>query len=202
MPLNLKIQYTLSRIRQFYQYYNGNVYVSFSGGKDSTVLLALARKMYPNINAVFIDTGLEFPEIRNFIKSIDNVTWLKPKIPFNKVIEKYGFPVISKEVSQQIFEIRNTKSFDLKNKRLYGDCNGNGKLSNKWKYLIDSPFKISSKCCDVMKKAPIKIYEEKTGRKPIIGTMAVESNLRKMNYLKNGCNTFEINRPKSLPISF
>ena len=54
------------------------VYVSFSGGKDSTVLLDLARRAYPDIEAVFCDTGLEYPEIREFIRSKENVTWIHP----------------------------------------------------------------------------------------------------------------------------
>ena len=51
----------------------------FSGGKDSTVLLDLVRKLYPGIVAVFVDTGLEYPEIREFVKRFENVEWLKPK---------------------------------------------------------------------------------------------------------------------------
>lgn len=43
---------------------------------------------------------------------------------------------------------------------------------SKHKYLVDAPFKISHKCCDVMKKGVSKKYEKDTGLKPIIGTMA------------------------------
>lgn len=55
------------------------VYVSFSGGKDSTVLLNICRKLYLDIQAVFLDTWLEFPEIREFVKTFDNVAFIKPK---------------------------------------------------------------------------------------------------------------------------
>ena len=79
------------------------VYVSFSGGKDSTVLLDIARRLYPDIKAVFIDTGLEYPEIRQFVKQFDNVDWLKPRITFRQVIERYGYPFISKEVSECVY---------------------------------------------------------------------------------------------------
>ena len=103
MPLPVKIRMTQNRIRAWVDYYGQDgVYVSFSGGKDSTVLLHIVREMYPNIPAVFVDTGLEFPEIRNFVKKFDNVTWLKPKMNFKQVIEKYGYPFISKEVSECI----------------------------------------------------------------------------------------------------
>ena len=103
LPLNLKIRMTQQRIRDWVNYYGEDgVYASFSGGKDSTVLLDIARKMYPGIKAVFVDTGLEYPEIRNFVKSFDNVDWLKPKMVFKDVIKKYGYPFISKEVSEAV----------------------------------------------------------------------------------------------------
>ena len=76
--LQRKIQVTQTRIIEWYEKNNGRVYVSFSGGKDSTVLLDLVRRVYPNVPAVFIDTGLEYPELRGFVKSIPNVVWLKP----------------------------------------------------------------------------------------------------------------------------
>ena len=78
------------------------VYVSFSGGKDSTVLLDLARRVFPNILAVFVNTGLEYPEVRNFVKTVDNVQWLHPTMNFKQVITKYGYPILSKEISKNI----------------------------------------------------------------------------------------------------
>ena len=106
-PLEMKVMLTKQRIREWVNYFGTDgVYVSFSGGKDSTVLLHIVREMYPYIPAVFCDTGLEYPEIRNFVKTFDNVTWLKPKMTFRQVIEKYGYPFIGKEVSQQVWEVR------------------------------------------------------------------------------------------------
>jgi len=200
-PLDIKEQLTAVRIKTYYERLNGDVYVSFSGGKDSTALLHQVRRMYPNVPAVFVDTGLEYPEIREFVKSIDNVIWLKPKIPFTQVIEKYGYPVISKETSQKIKEVRSTKSEKLKSKRINGDEKGNGKISEKWQFLINAPFKISDRCCHVMKKEPVKKYEKETGRGAIVGTMAADSRLRETSYLRHGCNSFE-GRPMSTPMAF
>jgi 3'-phosphoadenosine 5'-phosphosulfate sulfotransferase (PAPS reductase)/FAD synthetase len=202
LPLDIKIKMSKERIKQWYEAFNGNVYVSFSGGKDSTVLLHLVRSLYPDVVGVFSDTGLEYPEIREFVKSIDNIIWLKPKMKFNEVVEKYGYPIISKEVAQKLFQIVSTKSEKLRNKRLNGDVNGNGKLPEKYKYLIDADFKISNHCCEVLKKQPFKTYETQTGNKPFVGTMAHESRLRQTNYLANGCNSFSGNRPMSTPIAF
>lgn len=106
LPLHLKIKMSKQRIREFYEHFDGKVYISFSGGKDSTVLLYLVRSLYPNVKAVYIDTGLEYPEVRSFVKTFDNVIILRPNMPFNKVIEKYGYPVISKEVAKFIEENR------------------------------------------------------------------------------------------------
>lgn len=107
MPLEIKIRMTQLRIRGWIQEYGEDgVYVSFSGGKDSTVLLDMVRKLYPDVKAVFVDTGLEYPEIREFVKSFDNVDWLRPKMNFKQVIEKYGYPFISKEVSECVYGAR------------------------------------------------------------------------------------------------
>lgn len=101
LPLNLKVALTKQRVRQWVQEFGeSGVYVSFSGGKDSTVLLHIVRSLYPDVVAVFCDTGLEYPEIREFVKTFRDVVWLKPKMTFRKVIEKYGYPFISKEVSE------------------------------------------------------------------------------------------------------
>jgi 3'-phosphoadenosine 5'-phosphosulfate sulfotransferase (PAPS reductase)/FAD synthetase len=92
---------TKSRIRAWVNEYGlDGVYVSFSGGKDSTVLLDIARQMYPDIKAVFVSTGLEFPEIIQFVKSKENVDIIRPKMNFKQVIQTYGYPFISKEVSE------------------------------------------------------------------------------------------------------
>ena len=206
--LNGKIYLTKKRIKEWYEYWEGKVYVSFSGGKDSTVLLHLVREMYPDVEAVFVDTGLEYPEIKTFVKSLDNVTWLKPKMTYRQVIEKHGFPVVSKKVAMGLDRYRVTKSEEQKQLRLYGGINpSSGKkqhatIPKKWHFLVDAPFKCSERCCQIMKKNPIYKYEKTSKKKPFIGTMADESNMRQMEYLKRGCNSFEKGHPSSSPISF
>lgn len=202
LDLGTKIKKTNLRIREWYEFYSGYVYISFSGGKDSTVLLNLVRNLYPEVPAVYIDTGLEYPEIREFVKTIDNVTWLRPEIPFTKVIEKYGYPVISKEQSQFIYQYRNAKSEKTKLTRWNGNKYGRGKISECWKYLLNAPFKISDQCCNVMKKNPAKKYEKETSRYAFIGKMAAESSKRTQDYLKTGCNAFNNKRPISTPLGF
>lgn len=204
LPLEAKIIMSQRRIREWYEYWDGEVYVSFSGGKDSTVLKHLVETtpgVY-DVPSVFVNTGLEYQEVRIFATSQPNVLVLRPKMRFDQVIDKYGYPVPSKEQAAFIQEYRTTKSEKLRNIRLNGNKYGRGKISNRWLSLIDAPFKVSDKCCDVMKKNPVKEYEKETGRKPIIGTMACESAQRRSNWEMHGCNAFEKKRPTSQPMSF
>lgn len=190
---------------------DGQVYVSFSGGKDSTVLKHIVDSMYDDVPSLFVNTGLEYPEIQKFAMSQKNVVSMRPEMRFDEVIKKYGYPVISKEVSKYIKEGRtalqkgNMDYYAIQ--KLQGrlkDKNGNKSIYNceKWEFMLDAPYKISNYCCDVMKKKPAKLYEKETGRKPIIGTLASESKLRKQQWLVNGCNAFTKNRPSSQPLSF
>lgn len=214
LPLNVKVNMTKARIRDWVEaFWEDGVYVSFSGGKDSTVLLDLVRQEYPGVTAVFVDTGLEYPEIREFVKTFDNVEWVRPKMNFRQVIEKYGYPFISKEVSQTIYEVKRsiangTTPASYRLKKLNGEVRvpGTGELSTynipQWKFMLDAPFVVSHMCCSVIKKGPAKAYEKRTGRKPITAQMAEESFLRKQRWLQSGCNAFDNKRPISNPMAF
>ena len=107
LPLDIKVAMTMDRIREWVDTYGDDgVCISFSGGKDSTVLLHLVRSYAPNVKAVFSDTGLEYPEIRNFVKTFDNVDWIKPKMTFGEIVGQYGYPLFSKEISNTIWYAR------------------------------------------------------------------------------------------------
>lgn len=210
LPLERKIEMTAERIDAWYQHYDGNVAVSFSGGKDSRVLLDIARnhwRGYKDIKAVYVDTGLEYPEIRQFVKTFDDVEIIRPKMRFDEVIKKYGYPIISKEVSQILYYARvGGKYGDECIQKLNGELMYKGKPSpynaTKWKPLLDTDFKISDRCCGVMKKAPLHEYSKKNGVCSITAEMAAESRLREMNWLRNGCNGFDLKIPKSTPMAF
>lgn len=205
--LNQKIDHAIGVIESFYDTFNENVYISFSGGLDSTVLLHIARKIYPDIKGVFIDTGQEFPEIRNFVKEFNNITWIKPKKNFKEVIKYYGYPIISKKISMGISRYRNTKCNIQKDLRINGGINPtSGKeqqrtISKKWHFLLDAPFKISEACCTQLKKQPIKIYNRLTKSYGITGERVSESDDRRIQYLKHGCNAFDLKTPISRPLS-
>lgn len=212
MPLDIKVAMTKTRIREWVTFYGvSGTYISFSGGKDSTVLLHLVRELYPDVPAVFVNTGLEYPEIQAFAKSFDNVTVLTPDMPFNQVISKYGYPFISKEISQKLYEAKRAESNGNYDSYAHRQFKGTyvskfGKSNaydiTKYRPLLDADFRLSSKCCDVMKKKPSKQFEKETDRKPFIATMTDESKLREQIWLKEGCNAFDAKRQTSKPMSF
>ena len=109
LPLIAKVRKTQLRIREWYEHFNGNVYVSFSGGKDSTVLAHLVRDMYPEVPLVFSNTGLEYPEIQKFARQM-GAEFIRPKAQFSEVISRYGYPIISKEVSEAIYYARRIRN--------------------------------------------------------------------------------------------
>ena len=210
LPLEVKVRMTESRIREWVREYGtSGVYVSFSGGKDSTALLHIVRNLYPDVEAVFVNTGIEYPEIQQFVKTFDNVTILRPKIRFDEVIKIYGYPLISKEASECVGQgrmalERNDGKYTYRLKRLNGDVKQScGYLDmSKWKPLLDVDFRLSANCCSVMKKSPIKAHAKKTGKHPITAQMATESRLRTQKWLQYGCNGFDMKNPKSNPMSF
>jgi 3'-phosphoadenosine 5'-phosphosulfate sulfotransferase (PAPS reductase)/FAD synthetase len=209
MTLYGKVMMTKVRIREWVRHWGeDNVYVSFSGGKDSTVLLHLVREEFPNVPAVFVNTGLEYPEIQAFAKSFDNVKTVYPVMSFKDVITRYGYPMISKEVSSAVCEVRNpnyagtSKLKMLNGEKVLGDGRKSPYNCEKYKPLLYTDFVVSDRCCRVMKKAPVKQYERKNAMHPIMGQMAEESRLRTQKWLENGCNGFDMKRPVSNPMSF
>ena len=206
LPLEVKVRMTESRIRDWVREYGtSGVYVSFSGGKDSTVLLHIVRNLYPDVEAVFVNTGLEYPEIQQFVKTFDNVTILRPQMRFDEVLKTYGYPIISKEVSQAIREVK--RSIQLGNtdtvryRQLFSE-NKTRFSKAKYRPLLKVDYNVSDKCCAVMKKAPAKTFARKTGKKPITAQMAAESKQRTAQWMIKGCNAFESKNPISNPMSF
>lgn len=222
LPLRAKVLMSQQRIREWYEHWNGDVYVAYSGGKDSTVLLHLVKELYPDVPAVFVNTGLEYPELRQHaVQNADVV--LKPEMRFDQVVKTLGYPVVSKEVCNKIRLARENIADGKYSLRLlqlgvrpdeygglkdsgrfdYAGTAANSKFSTpQWRRLLDAPFKVTEQCCDIMKKRPFHLYELETGRKAIIGTMATESMARETAWHKTGCNAFDGRRPLSKPLSF
>lgn len=216
---------TYEKLDEWYTAWGGQCYVSFSGGKDSTVLAYLAARYLSSfrtppweLNLVFVNTGLEYPEIQKFVNEYAdwlrrefprvtvNLHRLRPKMNIREVVTKYGYSIVSKEVADCITDAKRNPN-SLRMKRLRGEAVRNdGKPSayncEKWEFLLYAPFNISAKCCAIMKKSPLKTYAHKTGYQATTATMAEESRLRMTHWLNTGCNAFEGKRPMGKPMSF
>ena len=213
LPLDVKVMKTKQRIREWVnEWGEDKVYVAYSGGKDSTVLLHIAKSIYPNIKSVFVNTGLEFQSVRERGMGIADIV-IRPEKSFVQIITQYGYPIFSKEVSQNVGECQqrrlNGKEMPkYRVEKLMGTYidpkTGQKSQFNmaKYGYLLDAPFRLSQLCCNWSKKNPSKNFEKETGMKPILGIMAEESRLRTSKWLKVGCNAFSENRPTSQPLSF
>lgn len=215
LPLNQKVLLAKERIYDWIDHFGEDgVYISFSGGKDSTVLIDMVRQVSQNIPAVFFNTGLEYPEVRRFAKSFDNVITVYPDLSFAEVITRYGYPIISKEISQAVCECRsglrnNNGTYQYRIDQFndvgkYAPRNGKRNRFSyaKYKPLLDTDFNISHMCCMALKKRPAKKFERKSKRHPFLGLMAIESQTRRQRWLKYGCNGFEEKRQTSCPMSF
>lgn len=210
LPLDMKIRHFLKVVNNFIEeVYPRDVAVSFSGGADSLVMLDIIRKrINPDFPAVFADTGVEFPEIRKFVKTFDNCHVIKPTIAYKDVLLKYGYPIVDKYQARFIWDMRRPKGSNEATKNLRmtgytraGNFSKSNMLSKKWHFLIDAPFKISSFCCDHIKKKPLVKWSKENNAFPIIGTMAADSRLRQKNYYEHGCNIITKNTKRCRPLS-
>lgn len=202
LPLEVKVLKTQQRIREWITHFGvDGVYVAFSGGKDSTVLLHLVREMYPDVQAVFVNTGLEFPEIQQFVKTFDNVKILYPKKSFKQIITEYGYPILSKIISHSVSVARrNPEGRVMKN--IFNPEKRGQYAMYKWSDLLTADFWLSEKCCIFNKEAPSAAFSKESGKVPIVATMACESANRKDSWLKTGCNAFNCGKAISKPMSF
>ena len=224
LPMQAKVGMSTNRIIEWYEHWRGNVCVSFSGGKDSTVLAHIVHDFYPDVPLVFANTGLEYPEIQAFARKM-GATFVRPKMSFSEVISTYGYPIISKENAETIHGARIIKNGAKGQRKNTGVArtNENGEWLNwrrkalhgiapfdsgyycktKWLPLArDTQFNISHYCCNVMKKEPLKRYQKENGVYPIIGTLTEESKRREQTWLRQGCNAFEGSSKTSQPMSF
>ena len=204
-PYEWKVEHALDVIREFVEHEGENgVYVSFSGGKDSLVLLHLVRSIYPDVPAVFANTGIEFPEQVKFVRSFPNVTEVHPIKHFPKIIKEDGIVYPSKEVAMYVrdatkgckYAINGFKGLDTEGKE-----NRYKQRFKRYAYLLECGVKISPVCCELMKEKPMRDYEKQNGKSPIIGTRAEESFRRAVGWMKSGCNSFAGKRSKSTPLS-
>lgn len=189
-----KVEISKEYIKDWYEHYNGNVFVSFSGGKDSTVLLHLCRQVYPDIPAIYLDNGLEYPEIDAFAKATPRVICLRPVMSYEQVSKELGYSVLSKHISKAVetYQQSEKKENDLNELK--------NKIGDQYTYLKDIPCRVSVQCCKILKEEPLNRYISQSGRKTIAGVLAEESIGRMRRFILNGVNQY--NKDISYPIIF
>lgn len=202
LPPEMKVKKTQQRIREFYYHFGGSVFLSFSGGIDSTVLGHIIKSMgkpFSDIEFVFFDTHNEQPSVYDIVREWNATVISSPYTP-QEVVEKVGYPLFNKELAHTMDAMKrglnyakNTKN--PHNLELMEECRGRLKL------FLEAPLMISDKCCTLSKKRPSAEFTKKTGKYPILATLATESYLRMQQYLKRGCNAFE-GEIKSTPLGF
>lgn len=216
---------TYEKLDEWYTAWGGQCYASFSGGKDSTVLAYLAARYLSSfrtppweLNLVFVNTGLEYPEIqkfvneyadwlrREFLRVTVNLHRLRPKMNVRQVVMKYGYSIVSKEVADCVWQTRRnphgTRAARLCGELLDKDGSKSIYCCDNWAFLLDAPFLVSGECCRIMKKSTAHAYESKTHEKSMVATMATEGRQRMQKWMKTGCNAFEGKRPMGKPMSF
>jgi 3'-phosphoadenosine 5'-phosphosulfate sulfotransferase (PAPS reductase)/FAD synthetase len=176
--LQVKIEAAEKIIDEAYIKHNGRLFISFSAGKDSTILRHIARRKYPDMKVVFSNTTNELTEILRYLKQFPDTIIVNPEMSFKQVVESEGFPLISKETSQKANELKNSGGRKTQLLRYYGSVKGSGILSKKYRFLASQEFDVTAKCCKILKKDPLEKYAKKDGLKPLIALMSDESMLR------------------------
>ncbi len=210
LPLSGKVIKTKRMIKDAINEFGiEKVYVSYSGGKDSTVLSHISKELYPDILHLFSNTTNEYPETIQHVKweKNHNKTNLITVIPkdasgkiwtFKRVIEQYGYPMFSKRIANAIRTYRHAKTPATKQNSI-DYINRNFKKYDKYKEL-----NISDKCCEKLKKEPLKKKAKELGLEcAIIGILASESRQREQEWLNYGCNVFHVKKDNQCrPLSF
>lgn len=170
------------------QYGEDTFSVSFSGGKDSTVLHYLLDEALPGnkIPRVFVNTGIEMRAIVDFVKELaandERIITIMPKVPIRKMLESEGYPFKSKYHSHMVEEVK-TKGWRPHSRKYYNReyymNEKNCPVKLRYQFEQDLPFKISDKCCDRLKKDPIAAYEKQSGRPNAIIAIRAEEGGRR-----------------------
>ena len=205
-PLAQKIDHSLGVIEAFASHFNGQVYVSFSGGKDSVAMLSLVELVIPNVKCMFVMTGCESPSVCRFVREqqqYHDIEIIRPQKKLKQIFAEYGFPLVSKQTAHDIECVRRNPYCESSRNKLW---RGNRyAIPERWMYLLNEPYQVSARCCFWLKHQPAYEYGKRTGRHPYIGLLASESRQRMFGYVQQGgCNMFKTsgkNKPRSLPLA-
>lgn len=179
----------ITKIKSFNELYNleDNAYISFSGGKDSTVLHYLIDLAIPEnkIPRVYINTGIEYKKIVEFVERErerdSRILIIKPEQNIKATLERYGYPFKSKEHSQKVSYYQNSGLCKTVKDYIGAGNKNNFLCPNNLKYNFTKDFniKVSDKCCHKMKKDPAKKWAAENKKSiTITGMRATEGGIR------------------------
>ena len=202
--LDKHVTEAMHRIEELYYETDGKCYVSFSGGKDSTVLLALIKlceDIYTvpkdGIPAVFSNTGVELGVTLDFVRWVKenwypNVQIIRPEKSFDWVLKNKGKPAKSKLRAQYLGRWQHGSRTDKVTKNLVIGISNAGTrarrivLADKDMHMLSDKFPIvlSDQCCTYLKKKPFMQYEKTNGiRGYMTGVRTAEGGARELNMM-------------------
>lgn len=231
MSYDFKVKYARIRAWEFYNECakrDLDCYVSV-GGLDSITLLLFLRSIGIDVPAVSV-SSLEDISIQKIHKELgvisllpaqkaDGTRWNKQKL-----IQEFGFPVLSKEIARKIELLQNPtpNNKTIRHAIVTGETgeyggnkkNSRMKLAQKWlnkfgglenegegvNYKV-APFKVSSKCCYYLKEKPCEDWAKAHNSVPFLGLMASEGGRRQKALMLNGCNYFGKGTIRSAPFA-
>lgn len=223
-PYEIKVRRAEIRAKEFISTLDGmglEAHVSV-GGLDSITLLYFLRSIGIDIPAISV-SSLEDKSIQKIHKEIGVISLLPGKSK-TKILNEYGFPVISKRIAGKIETLQHPteKNKTVRHAIITGECGAQGhfaknsrmKLPQKWLELFAgyendnegvnyqiAPFMVSNKCCLYMKEQPCDKWAKEHNSKPFLGLMASEGGQREDALVEHGCNYFGKNVIRSAPFA-
>jgi len=224
--LSSKIYLARKRIEEFFKWAVvqeiNELTISYSGGKDSTVLLDLVISVHKELKlkiflvpiyATEITFSSTIPFIKNVIRNYQkNFKYLKDVdikyalMPWTKILNEKGFPIYSKQFSTLLNRLKRCKTPNKISRMAFGISETiYFKITKKRLFLLDDDLMtdengftrfFGEKCCTYVKGGV-----KKDKRPSFIGVMASESKLRYKSWINSGCNVFNSNKQMSRPLS-
>lgn len=224
LPYEVKVKRAELRAREFVEKLDDmgmNAHVSV-GGLDSITLLLFLRSVGLDLPAVSV-SALEDQSIKRVHKELGVVS-IPPGKSKVKILNEYGFPVISKKIAGRIDTLQHPtdKNRTVRHAIITGECGAQGhyaknsrmKLPKKWLELFAgyenenegvnyqiAPFKVSNKCCLYMKEQPCERWAKEHNSRPFLGLMASEGGQREESLIEHGCNYFGKTVIRSAPFA-
>ncbi len=168
------------------KYGEENFYISFSGGKDSTIVHHLIDMALPDnkIPRVYLNTGIEYIDVvkhvRKMAEADDRIVVYDSKVNIKQMLEQEGYPFKSKYHSRAWADYQKGNRLGVnyyEGKNVFHERNCPPFL--KYQFETTMPFKLSGKCCDRLKKDTAHRFEKETGKRiRITGLMREEGGQR------------------------